>query len=60
MRRLYFLLPDTDCAPQRVDDLLLARVEERHMHLTAKEGVALADLPEAGIEGTGPTVPAFP
>src|SRR5688500_11184033 len=30
-RRLYFLLPDVESARRTADDLLLARVEDRHM-----------------------------
>jgi uncharacterized membrane protein YeaQ/YmgE (transglycosylase-associated protein family) len=48
-RRLYFLLPDTTSAKQVVDDLLLARVEERHMHFLARDGVSLDGLHEASI-----------
>ncbi len=48
-RRLYFLLPDVKRANQVVDELLLARVEERHIHVLAKEGVPLEHLPEANL-----------
>lgn len=48
-RRLYFLLPDVQVAKQVVDELLLARVEERHIHVLAKEGIQLEDLPEANL-----------
>ncbi|MEJ5210132.1 MAG: DUF1269 domain-containing protein [Burkholderiales bacterium] len=48
-RRLYFLLPDTASARQVVDDLLLARVEERHMHVLARDDVSLEGLHEASI-----------
>lgn len=48
-RRLYFLLPDTASAKQVVDDLLLARVEERHMHFMARDGIPLDGLHEASI-----------
>ena len=48
-RRLYFLLPDTGSARQVVDDLLLARIEERHMHFMAKDGIPLDGLHEASI-----------
>ena len=37
MRRLYFLLPDLDVAHKVVDELLLARIEERHIHVIAKD-----------------------
>ena len=47
-RRLYFLLPDVESARRTADDLLLARVEDRHMHFLAKRGTHLAELHEAG------------
>ncbi len=46
-RRLYFLLPDVPSARHTVDDLLLARVEDRHMHVLARRGADLGDLHEA-------------
>ena len=46
-RRLYFLLPDVECARRTTDDLLLARVEDRHMHCLAKRGTDLGELHEA-------------
>lgn len=48
-RRLYFLLPDVRHARQVVNELLLARVEERHIHVLAKDGTPLAGLPEAAL-----------
>ena len=48
-RRLYFLLPDLPAAKQVVDDLLLARIEIRHMHVLARRGTELEDLPEANV-----------
>ena len=47
--RLYFLLPDVSSARQTVDDLLLSRIEERHIHVLAKDGVALEGLHEASV-----------
>src|SRR6185312_14134620 len=47
-RRLYFLLPYVESARHTADDLLLARVEDRHMHFLAKRGTNLAELHEAG------------
>lgn len=46
-RRLYFLLPDVESARRTADDLLLARVEDRHMHFLAKRGTDLGELNEA-------------
>jgi hypothetical protein len=48
-RRLYFLLPDVDCARRTADDLLLARIEHRHMHFLARRGTPLGELHEASI-----------
>jgi hypothetical protein len=46
---LYFLLPDVQSAKVVHNDLLLAKVEERHMHVLAKDDIDLQDLPEAGL-----------
>jgi hypothetical protein len=46
-RRLYFLLPDLESARLTANDLLLARVEFRHMHFLARRGADLGDLHEA-------------
>jgi hypothetical protein len=46
-RRLYFVLPDLGSAIQTANDLLLARVEDRHMHFLAKRGMSLGQLHEA-------------
>ncbi|MEZ5540620.1 MAG: DUF1269 domain-containing protein [Pseudomonadota bacterium] len=60
MRRLYFLLPNIDSAKQIVDELLLARVEERHIHIAAADHHALtaAHLPEAGLLQESDFIPA--
>jgi hypothetical protein len=46
-RRLYFLLPDVPSAKRTADDLLLARVDDRHMHFLARRGTDLGELHEA-------------
>ncbi|MEW5966775.1 MAG: DUF1269 domain-containing protein [Pseudomonadota bacterium] len=48
-RRLYFMVPDVDSARQIRDELLLARIEDSHIHVLAKDGIALAGLHEASI-----------
>ena len=48
-RRLYFLLPDVDSARQAVNELLLARIDIGHMHVMARKGTSMTDLPEADI-----------
>ena len=59
MRRLYFLIPSLDSAKQIVDELLLARINEHHIHVVAKEGVTLGDLPEASIAQKTDLIPAL-
>jgi len=49
MKRLYFLVPSVASAKKMVDHLLLARIEERHMHVLAKRGTPLESLPEASF-----------
>ena len=46
-RRLYFVLPDLGSAIQTANDLLLARVEDRHMHFLGRRGMSLGELHEA-------------
>ncbi|HEC12070.1 MAG TPA: DUF1269 domain-containing protein [Acidiferrobacteraceae bacterium] len=48
-RRLYFLLPDRRNAKKALDRLLLARIDDNHIHVMAKEGADLGDLPEADV-----------
>lgn len=48
-RRLYFVLPSTAEAKSIHDELLLARIEERNMHVLAKDDISLEGLPEASI-----------
>lgn len=60
MRRLYFLIPSVDSAKTIVDELLLARVEARHIHIAAADHHALndANLPEASLLQESDFVPA--
>lgn len=48
-RRLYFMVPDVAGARRIRDELLLARIENRHIHVLAKDGVPLEGLHEASI-----------
>jgi hypothetical protein len=48
-RRLYFLLPGLDSAAPTANDLLLARIEDRHMHFLARRGTPLGELHEANF-----------
>lgn len=60
MRRLYFLIPSIDSAKTIVDELLLARIEQRHIHIAAADHHALteANLPEANLLQESDFVPA--
>jgi hypothetical protein len=51
-------LPDLDTTHKVIDELLLARVEERHLHVIAREGTPLGDLPEASLLQKSDFVPA--
>lgn len=59
MQRLYFLLPDLETAHTVVNELLLARIEERHMHVIAREGTPMEDLPEASLLQKSDFIPAM-
>jgi uncharacterized membrane protein YeaQ/YmgE (transglycosylase-associated protein family) len=48
-RRLYFLLPDTDSARGMLNEMLLARIDERRIRFLARRGTLPADLPEATV-----------
>lgn len=48
-RRLYFMVPDAGSARQIRDELLLARIEDSHIHVLAKDGMALGGLHEASV-----------
>ena len=60
MRRLYFLIPSVESAKTIVDELLLARIEQRHIHIAAADHHALleANLPEANLLQESDFVPA--
>ena len=48
-RRLYYVMPDLASARGIMDDLLLARIEERHIHCLAKRGTPMEGLHEANV-----------
>lgn len=60
MRRLYFLAPKVESARQIVDELLLARIDSRHIHITAADHHVLTEsnLPEAGLLQESDFIPA--
>jgi hypothetical protein len=57
-RRIYWLLPDLACARKTMDDLLLARITESHIHFVANEGTDLSGLHEANILQTSDVIRA--
>lgn len=58
MKRTYFLVDDVAAARRVVDELLLAWVEARHIHVLAKRGTPLEGLPEANLLQKSDFVPA--
>ena len=59
MRRIYFLLPNVQSAKGIVDELLLKRIEWRHIHVLAHPGVRLEDLPQATLAQRSDLLPAL-
>ena len=61
MRRLYFLIPDVAVTKRVVDELLLARIPVRHIHVIAKDHHLLQknEIPEAGLLQESDLVPAI-
>ncbi|MGD8710282.1 MAG: DUF1269 domain-containing protein [Ectothiorhodospiraceae bacterium] len=59
MRRIYFLLPDIELTRTIVRELLLSHVEERHIHVVAREGTPLEDLPAASDLQKSDLIPAL-
>lgn len=55
-RRLYFLIPDLALTRQIVDELLLARIDDRHIHVLGNDSEALKGLPEATLLQTSDVV----
>ena len=49
MKRLYFMLPDTESCKKVVTELKSAGIPERHLHVVASLAVPLEDLPEATL-----------
>lgn len=58
MRRLYFVFPDINTAKTVVDELLLKRVTDQQIHVVAKDGARLDDLPEASLMQKSDFIPA--
>ena len=58
MRRLYFILPNLSTTNTVVDELLLKRIDDHHIHIVAKEGTPLGNLPEASLFQKSDFIPA--
>lgn len=59
MHRIYFLAPNTATAGAIVNDLLLARFPERHIHIVARQDTPMEGLPEAHLAQRSDLVPAL-
>jgi hypothetical protein len=59
MRRLYFILPDINSARTVVDELLLKRIDSSNIHVMAREGTEMGDLPEATLFQKSDFIPAI-
>lgn len=57
-RRIYWLLPDLASAKRTMDDMLLARIPEQHMHFVAREDADMTGLHAANILQTSDVVRA--
>jgi hypothetical protein len=57
-RRIYWLLPDLTSAKRTMDDMLLARIPEHHMHFVAREDADMTGLHAANILQTSDVVRA--
>lgn len=57
-RRIYWLLPDLNSAKRTMDDMLLARIPEQHMHFVAREDADMTGLHAANILQTSDVVHA--
>jgi hypothetical protein len=47
--RLYYLLPDLESARRSLDDMLLSRIEQRHVHFLTNGTPLPLDMPEANF-----------
>ncbi|MED5622330.1 DUF1269 domain-containing protein [Ideonella sp. BN130291] len=57
-RRIYWLLPDLASARRTMDDLLLARIDEKHMHFVGSDSTDLSGLHAANVLQTSDLIPA--
>ncbi|MGU7769080.1 DUF1269 domain-containing protein [Burkholderia sp. MR1-5-21] len=59
MRRVYFLLPTPQCAQSIVTELLVQRVEWRHIHVIANHNIVLDGLPGATLAQRSDLLPSL-
>jgi len=57
-RRIYWLLPDLASARRAMDDLLLARIDEGHIHFVGSPHADLSGLHTANVLQTSDLIPA--
>jgi len=57
-KRIYWLLPDLGSARRTMDELLLARVTEHHIHFVARDGATMDGLHAANVLQTSDLVQA--
>jgi hypothetical protein len=57
-KRIYWLLPDLGSARRTMDELLLARITEHHIHFVARESAAMDGLHAANVLQTSDLVEA--
>ena len=57
-KRIFWLLPDLPSARRTMDDLLLARIENSHIHFVARDGSDMTGLHEANLFQTSDIVHA--
>jgi hypothetical protein len=59
MSRIYFLAPDVDITHKIVDELRANSIEEHDIHIVARRGTPLQDLPEASPLQKSDIIPAM-
>ncbi|WIT10680.1 DUF1269 domain-containing protein [Paucibacter sediminis] len=57
-KRIYWLLPNLESATRTMNELLLARIAEQHIHFVASEGVDMTGLHAANVLQTSDLVQA--
>ncbi|MDP1559395.1 MAG: DUF1269 domain-containing protein [Nitrosomonas sp.] len=58
MKRIYFLTPDITITKKIVDELHSLHIEDQHIHVVAKRGTPLENLPEANLLQKSDFIPA--